>query len=150
MPAKFRFGIVAMCDVVYKDERTNKGILAGLYSGDVIAEKFPLDLPVSFYIEASPDIGGSHNIDLKFYINGRHHMGAKIELGDTLANVPAMLLIPPITLRFDKPCTFEMKFCVEGSRAVSILKKAITARDPTPSASLPPSVRSRRGPRAKA
>lgn len=150
MPTKFRLGIVAMCDAVYKDERTNKGILAGVYSGDVVAEKFPLDLPVGFYIELTPDTGGNHSIELKFYIDGKHRMGAIIELGETLPGVPAMLILPTMSIRFEKPCLFEMKFCAEGSRAVSILKKAITERGPIPTASPPPRVRSPRAARAKA
>lgn len=150
MPAKYRFGIVAMCDAVYKDERTNKGILAGVYSGDVVAEKFPLDLPVGFYIEMTPETGGNHSIELKFCVNGKHRMGAIIEVGETLPGVPAMLLLPTMSIRFEKPGLFEIKFCSDGSRGVSILKKAIIQRDPAPTASPPPPVRSPRGARAKA
>jgi hypothetical protein len=150
MPAKFRFGIVAMCDAVYKDERTNKGILAGVYSGDVVAEKFPLDLPVGFYIEVTPDTGGSHRIELRFCVNGKHRMGAIIDLGETLPGVPAMLLLPTMSIPFENPCLFEVKFCAEGSRTVSILKKAITQRGPAATASPLSPTRSRRAAPVKA
>jgi len=139
-----------MCDAVYKDERTNKGILAGVYSGDVLADNFPLDLLVAFYVEVTPDIGGTHNIELKFYVDGKHRVGAMVELLDTLPGTPAMILIPTIPMRFEKPEVFEMKFYAEGSRAVSILKKSITRRGPVPSASLPNSAQSQRAARAKA
>jgi len=150
MPAKFRFGIVAMCDAAYKDERTNKSILAGVYSGDVASEQFPFELPVAFYVEITPTVGGSHSIELRFYIDGKHQMGGMVELRETIAGIPTTLIMPTMSISLERPCTLEVKFCAEGSRAVSILKKRITRPVLKPNASPLPAARSRRDVRVKA
>jgi len=150
MLKNYKIGTVAMCDAVYKDERTNKAILAGLYSGDVIAERFPIDLTVSFYVEVISDTGGTPEIEINFYMDGKHFMGASVDLRDTIAGVPAMLLLTGLSMRFEKPCRLEMKLCAEGSEAISILSKEITTRDLPPSASPPLPKRSRRDARSKA
>lgn len=130
---KSGFGFAALCDAVYRDEQSNKAILAGVYSGDVNVESLPFELRFGLYIEVTSPADGDHEIDLQFYINGKQIGGAKAGILATVKGKNAALLVPTFGILISDPASLEIKGVFEGGRAVSLLKKRIDVRPSEPS-----------------
>jgi hypothetical protein len=146
---KIRTGIVALCDGVYKDEATNKMVLSGLYSGDIISNGSDQDLRFALYVELFLPDDQEHEVDLQFWRGGKHTGGGKAMVSQSETDVPHSILVPQFSLAGPLPATFELKVALDGAKPSAILRKALLPRaDPT--ASPPPSARSRNAPRAKA
>ena len=98
MPAKPKLGLVAICDAVYKDEQSNKPILAGVFSGDILVSAFPAELRVALYIEIQIPEPGPHEVDIQFHVGGKLLGGGKSQPTSAVKNETTMLLLQGVTL----------------------------------------------------
>lgn len=149
MPAKVKVGIVALCDAVYKDEGSNKVIIAGLYSGDIITEGTPHDMRFALYAEVFPPDTLKHVMDIQFWFGGKQLGGVKAEITSPVVGQSTALMLQQFPLVGDLPAKLELKMVWDGGRPVTILSKQVSLRS-APTASPPPRARSPRAARAKA
>jgi hypothetical protein len=63
----FEFAATIVCDDVRK-EVTNKEILIGVYSGDIVVPSFPAWLPIAFWIEANAKEVGHQEVDFRLTV----------------------------------------------------------------------------------
>ncbi len=63
-------GAVIICDDVRK-ENTNKDILIGVYSGDIILPSFPSELALAIWIELIPKQIGEHELEFRLSLAGQ-------------------------------------------------------------------------------
>lgn len=127
-------GIVALCDAVYKDEQSNKAILAGLYSGGIVLDQMPVEFRFSLYIEVFLPDSRDHEIDLQFFEGGKHRGGAMIQASAVDPSDPVTLIVPQVGLLIAKPTTFELRASLDGGKPSRLLRKAIIGREAVSSA----------------
>lgn len=132
MPAKF--GICALCDNVYKDEATNKVVLAGLYTGDIVVESLPADLRASMYLEVVLPDTAEHQVDLQLFVDGKHTGGAKATVATRQAKAVFGLIIPGLQLKIAAEAKLEFRASVDDQKPVSLFKKRVAVGPIFPSA----------------
>jgi hypothetical protein len=150
MAKRPRVGIIALCDNVYKDEETNKIIIAGLYSGDIFISGFPAELRLSCYAELFIDDEEIHEADFQFFVGGKRRGGALVQFSVADPRSPASILIPPFGLPIEQPSQIELRLSLDESGAVKVLSKSVNLRETGPTVSPQPPARSPRGARTKA
>ena len=134
-----RFRNAILCDAVYQDESSKKAIIAGVYSGDILADSLPGVFPVAMYLEFFPKDGAAHKIELNVLLAGKKYARALIETAATDSS-PIMLLMPPMAVKTDTPARLEIRASIDGGRAVRVIEKQIRLRAPlTDPASTPAS-----------
>jgi hypothetical protein len=62
-----QFSSVLVCDDIRK-EVSNKDILIGVYSGDIVVPSFPVWLPISFWIEVSANEAGKSEAQFRLTV----------------------------------------------------------------------------------
>ena len=130
---KPHFGLVAMCDAVYQDEKSKKAVLAGLFLGDVLVESMPASVGVAFFLEVIGLEHGHHDIDVRFYVDKEAIGGAKVEFEASSGDEPGALVMPPIRIRVQKELRLRMRASIDGGKETTILDRAIRlkATEPT-------------------
>lgn len=134
--AKPRFGIVALCDGVYKDEQTGKVVLAGIFTGNIVVA-MPGIVHASIFvgIENPEDLEPKVEFDLR--INGKTAGRAGLTLVSD--GEQASIILGNIPLFFTEAGSFELRATFGGGRSISLLKKSVTllASGPQKSANEP-------------
>lgn len=131
------FNLVAMCDAVYVDALTNKHILAGLYSGDVLLNAFPSELRVCFYIDFRLPDTEEHEFDLQIYLDRKRVAGAKGPIRNVGGNETIAFGTPTFSLAIRNPSTLTLKAALDGGTPKRIFTRKVRPRDST--SSPPPS-----------
>jgi hypothetical protein len=109
------------------DARSNKVVIAGMYSGNVLLDSFPSDLSVALYIEVRAE--GDVDLDLDFYLKKTIVAKGSARITGVQPTVgPATLLFPPFTMHIPESTFLEVKASVNGAQPVSVLKKAVNLR----------------------
>lgn len=116
---------VLLCDAVYKDARTNKYVIAGVYSGDIAVGEFPARVPVSFYLEYWPKIEVAVDIELSISVGKKLRAKAKIETESNTPGRPTVLMLPPIELSIEKDSLVYLHASFGEGRKKKILTKRI-------------------------
>lgn len=131
MPGNLKPGVVALCDAVYKDEATNKIVIAGLYAGNVITDGAPHDMRFALYAEFVLPDNNPHDLDIQFWIG-------KVQVGSARSQVlqppeapNVSLMLNQFTLQGTIPGTLSIKACLDGGRPIKILEKDLLLRSPT-------------------
>lgn len=128
MPSKVKVGIVALCDAVYRDEGSNKIIIAGLYSGDILTDGNPSDLRFALYAEVFPPDTLTHTMDVQFWFGGKQLGGVKAEITAPVAGASSSILLPQFPLSGELPAKLELKMIWDHGRPTTILSKQISRR----------------------
>jgi len=127
MPAR-NFRNVILCDHAYADRLSNKAIIAGVYSGDILLSSVPGIVRFSIYAEYIPDNDGDQVITLDIHLDRKRVAGGELKISGGIAGVPAMLLVPPVEINIERPSLFELRAYIDGGRPVNILKKRLIVR----------------------
>ena len=120
-----KFGNVLLCDAVYVDRTSNKAVLAGVFSGDILVKELPVTFSAAIYAEYWPKRAGDISVDLMIFVNDIKIGGAKLEMSDVRIDGAAMLVVPSYQFVFEKTGTLEIHASVDGSAPVSILSKKL-------------------------
>jgi hypothetical protein len=122
---KLKTGTVALCDIVYKDEMTNKPILAGVMGGGLLIESFPFDLRLGLYLEIYPQDLHSHEYDLQVFVGKNHIGGSKMAAASQNVQDPLGLIIPQFPAPVTEPTTLEIRLSVDGLPAQRLLRRTV-------------------------
>jgi hypothetical protein len=136
-------GSVIICDDIRK-EVTNKEILIGVYTGDIVVSSFPASIPLAFWVELTPYRPGKHEFNLRLSIPGKKGklvIQAALEVA-TLTGTSAAVAGFQIT--FDEPgeLTLEIGFGDEWHllRRKTVQQGPVVSNTPIPTVlSGPPS-----------
>ncbi|MBX6368373.1 MAG: hypothetical protein IRZ04_10335 [Rhodospirillales bacterium] len=118
-----------LCDAVYRDAGSNKAVLAGVYSGDILADRLPGAFKIAMYLEFFPEKGCSHKIELSVLLGGKKYGQAIIETAAS-DDSPITLLMPPILVKTDEPARLQVHAKVDGRRSFRLIDKQIRLRSP--------------------
>lgn len=122
------FGHTILCDYVYVDRESQKPVLAGVFSGDMVVPVFPTQIRCSIYAELLPPKNGSHKIEMKLLLGKKQMAGAIIEVRDAIVGTPAQLIVPQFDMRIDEETTFVVNASTNGGRVITLLRKQIILR----------------------
>ena len=153
MSKRFRPGIVSISDAVYKDEASNKIVIAGLYSGNIVTEGGPSDLRFALYAEFFVPDAEEHDLDIQFWVGKRQVGGARSQVKADDPSLPLAIMLSQFSLGVGGatlPATLRIKAVLDAGNPLIVLEKKIIPRNPTATASPPLAARSRRVARAKA
>lgn len=114
-----------MADNVYRDENSKKIIISGMYPGNIITDKFPLDFRFAFYTEIFFPDEREYELDLEFLFDKKKRGGAKATLGGSPPGLPSIFVIPQIDFRFETPGNLEARLTVEGITSPTIFRRRI-------------------------
>jgi hypothetical protein len=122
---KPKFGITAVCDAAYRDALTNKAIIAGLFTGDIVASEYPAVVPLSFFIELENPQDVDERLEFEILVGGELVGVAPAEVDRSLPGT-AVLLFSGFPVQITEPGLLEMRVKYSGGR-FTILKKKITS-----------------------
>jgi hypothetical protein len=122
---KVKFGMVALCDNVYRDQLSSKPILAGMYSGDLLLDTVPGQLRLALYAELYVPSADPHSVDLTFFLGKKKFGEASVTVEQANLTDPVVMILPAITFNVDAPATLEIRAGIDGGRTAAILKKGI-------------------------
>lgn len=104
----------------------SKHTLVNIYSGNIMVAELPATFPIAFFIElAFSESAGDTKIKIDVQINGKSKFGVEgaFALQDDL---PAILMIPQISLRIEKNAELKVLASVNEGRSVTLFKKSIS------------------------
>ena len=122
------FGFVEICDAVYKDEKTNKVVIAGLFGGDIYLDMMPMDLRIALFLDVVTPAAGEHSIELQFFV-GKQLVGGAEAAMEGPAGAKGGLLFPPFSIPFARPSTLEIKGSWNGGRSRVLMKKLVLVKE---------------------
>lgn len=133
MPA---FGSVLVCDDVRRDT-SNKDILIGVYSADIIVSQTPAWLTIALYVEYLPSELGEQKLTLRFGMVGAGLLGADIGINVTEVN-PVALPIGGIQMLVQGETDFVIEASLDDKKTWQELKrKKIRIGQPPTASPLP-------------
>ena len=109
------------CDHI-RVEKSNKLILIGVYAGEIIVEKFPALLAISFHCSFSVENEKEINIEFEVHYpndDSPAKAGALIKVEENAKN--ATINLPNVPLKIDKAGELYLKYRTTGSRWKKIL-----------------------------
>lgn len=116
-----------VCDHI-RIEKSNKLILIGVYGGEIIVEKFPALLSISFH--CSFIVEGEEKINIEFEIHypgddspRKAGISINVEKGTKHANIN----LPGVPLKIDESGEIYLKYRTTGSRWKKILSCGVRA-----------------------
>lgn len=119
------FNNCLLCEDI-RQEKSNKYILIGVYSGDILIANLPASIPLAFYLDGNVTKPGSHKLHLK--LSGPGEGSATIQLGlDTKKkNEPIVLPLPRLDVTMECEGVFTVEASDDGHTWTVIIKKQVT------------------------
>ena len=130
---------VVFCEDIRR-EISNKDILIGVYSGNILLPSFPSTFNVAFWLEAVSNEVGPKELEFRIRLGGG---GAVLNVGLNFAepNQPAGIGLPTVQIMADKPD--ELFFEIRDGENWRVLKQKKVLQTGTPinqpTVSAPPS-----------
>jgi len=132
MPKKFHVGNAVLAEYVAKGDR-NKHNLVNVYSGDVIVQKFPVDLGFGLYVELlrpSPDdLPNEFTIELKF--DGKAIVAGRGSAESNVDSTSSVFLIPLFHFTAQDAGQLELFISAAGFQKRTLISKRIYSGDVT-------------------
>lgn len=120
------FGAAMLCDAVYRDDATNKMVLAGVYTGDIIAQSFPLNIRGALYLEVRVKEAGI--LDVTFFEDSEPIGGAEAEVNANPSG-PSVLVLP-LQIEAKLPLVISIRAGAKGEKSTVVMRKVIRAANP--------------------
>jgi CTP-dependent riboflavin kinase len=120
-----RFGNIVLCEHVVRGEG-NKSTLINVFSGDIIASKFPGTLNLGLFVEhlPYPDVPETE-ILLSLKLNGAVFGRVSVHVVKDSRGGPGNIVIPLFDVTVASESVLEITAKVPGTREKSILQKRI-------------------------
>jgi hypothetical protein len=139
---KVKIGNAVLCEHVAQGAN-NKHILINTYSGDIIVQSFPANIPLGFYIEMEMPDAAPREIDVDLVYGGKTRVIAKA----TVSGMGGMgvLAIPLVPFTLERPGKFEVYISAYGVARTIAIRKNISQGNVARASNAPrrPSGRSR-------
>jgi len=123
-----KFGTVALCDQVYMDKDTGKTILAGMFSGDILTDRFPSMVPCAFYVEIRDLIETSPAATFEIVVGKKIWKRATTTIDTSDSKGPAILVFQAENLLFSEPSTIRLQAKIGSSKKITLMEKTVTLR----------------------
>lgn len=117
-----------LCEEI-RQEKSNKFILIGVFSGDIVVEKFPAQLGLSAYIEAIVSKPGQSSVWLRLSGPGEGEALIEAVLETTKADEAATLPLPRMDVSMTCEGTFRLSASEDQDTWVSLIEKEVIQRD---------------------
>ena len=119
------FKNVVLCEDI-RQEKNNKHILIGVYSGDLIFTSFPAEVRLTFYIEYLPAATGHYDINFRLRVGKKKILSfiVKAEVDDPLSI--GVLPIPIMMYNFKEETILLLEVSVNESNWKQLITKKIT------------------------
>jgi hypothetical protein len=127
MAKKFKVGNALLADYVGQGNR-NKHTLVNVYAGDVIVQKFPVDLAFGVYVElllASTD-GAPSEFEVELMFGGKPVLKAKGRVKVEGSGKNTIFVIPMFQLTVENEGQLELKISAEGFNRTTLISKHVS------------------------
>lgn len=119
-----------VCDEIRK-EATGKYFLIGVYTGDILAQKFPLQLKLGSCLFGKRSGEGEVETEVRFVVRTQKKkpstITGKISIRfDKSSEDDVCLPLPPITLKFESPGTLTVQTRHAGGSWKKVLAKRVS------------------------
>lgn len=119
------FRNVLVCEYVALGAH-RKHTIVNVYTGDILVRKFPVTIPLSFYLEVAPsEILGSRQLSVKVYVGDEVRAEATAEF-EFEEGKPGLLTFPQIGCEFDKPSSIKLVISEVDGKARTIVEKTVS------------------------
>lgn len=118
----FRTAII--CDHITVDIG-RKHSLIGVYSGDVIIQKFPAKLRFAIYAELLPRRVGDYKLTVQISLNDKEVAKAEIEAAVRVAEAPLVFILPAIGLNIEEETVLKVEVRPENGEVFTLVSKKI-------------------------
>lgn len=117
------FRNAVLCDDI-RQEKNNKYILIGVFSGDVVVPQFPATLALSLYAEYFSDTPGQQNATLIYALSGEKKIEAHAKISIRSPGT-ATLALPPVPIEFPEPGELTISVQLTDSEPFELLRKQV-------------------------
>ena len=124
MTPKPRITKLYLCDNAFQD-RQNKWNIIGIFTGDVLVEKFPARIRVTLYVEI--EMYDSLSVNLDLYV-GNKKLATVTAAVDSLNESEkgiGVLAVPGLGLNVDKPTEFRVVAAIGDHPKRTVYRKGI-------------------------
>lgn len=121
MSSVFRNAI--LCDDI-RQEKNNKYILIGVFSGDVVASQFPAALAFSVYAEHVTDGPGHHDMAIRFSLSGEHKAEVRARIDMPIAGT-ATIVLPPMPIELQAEGELLVTAQLDDAAPVELIRKRV-------------------------
>jgi len=130
MPDKHAIKIKSaiLCDDI-RQEKNNKLILIGVFSGNIMLHDFPGMIAPQIYIEWVLDRPGEHKFTIKYELGGEKRKEIKGNYKLLESNEVASLVLPPVLLEIERPTKLDVVLRLDDGSPINILTKKIVAAE---------------------
>lgn len=118
-----KFGVIALCDNVYRDHVSSKFVLAGMFSGDVLFNEFPGQVSAAIYVEVLEADDGEISLELMLDNELIGTVSGKFATQD---DAPGIVVIPNFTIHAEKPATIKLR-ARYGDKSKIVFQRKIRA-----------------------
>jgi len=112
-----------VCEEI-RQEKSNKFILLGVFSGDILVEKFPADVPLSLFLEGKVDSQDEGVLHIRFSGPGDGSALMSVHYKPHESGLVA-LPTPRFTVTMEKPGTFKVELSEDQKTWETVVEKEV-------------------------
>jgi hypothetical protein len=118
-------GMVAVCDQIYRDVATNKIVLAGMFTGDLVVQTFPAQISLAIYLELVWASVGEIEFDLSVTASGVQIGKVRDKIQHADQHMPAVIVLPASPFVIEQAGVIEMTIALNGGRRRTAFRKRL-------------------------
>ena len=125
---KFSIRNCLLCDDI-RQEKNNKLIILGVFSGDILIPKVPANISLAFFIDGFADVLGETSIWFKLSGPGEGHVIIEVSLDVTMAGQQIALSLPRADVTLE--CEGVLRFDASSDQKdwVNLMEKKVILSD---------------------
>jgi len=121
---KMDIGAVIICDNV-RQEINGKQILIGVYASDIIVNSKNSILPLSIWVEYTPDKAGDDSVHFRILYNARPVAGVQVNMHVKEAGKINGIATPAMPIQIHEPGQLAIEVSADGKQWMEVKTKAV-------------------------
>ena len=121
-------GNAVLCEDI-RQERSNKFILIGVFSSDMLIEKLPCSVPLAFFLEAVVRKRGQTSLAIKLSGPGEGEFVLRAVLTTTRDNENVSMPLPRAEVLLECEGTFRLAVSEDEANWTTVIEKKVTQQD---------------------
>lgn len=113
-----------ICDDVRK-EITNKFIIIGVYSNDIVFPSFPSNANLSLYSDIFIRKQGDFTLNVRILLDGKMIIGAEVQAQNNKPEQLTSLILPPMTMSFPNECTLSFEISHDNKTWIRLASRRV-------------------------
>lgn len=113
-----------LCDDI-RQEISNKLILIGVYTHDILVPAFPTTINLALVAETWFDSVGEKKLSVRYLVDGSERGGMTATLRIMEPAEPFILTLPPIPVQIFQPGKLDVQATVDDGRPVPIISRQL-------------------------